>query len=178
MIPHRRTTLRDIQNRMFENEQERVQIYESILTLIYNRIEISIKHNQLYCLYQIPEILPGKPLFNMTQCVLYIIHHFKKGGFEARYIHPFNIIIQWPQPDYMSFQARTLALENDTSTSSINNLSTSSINNIVQPESNINNTVLTYSNNIEVDRHYVHKNTQQRHRDNLMFEYIPKKVVR
>jgi hypothetical protein len=164
MIP-RRTTLRDIQNRMLEKEQDKIQIYETILNLIYNRIETAIQFGQIYCMYQIPEVIPGKPLFNMTQCVLYIIHHFKQGGFEARYSHPYTLLIQWPQPNYMALQARTLAIENATS----NDIPTAPV-----------ATSPTYSipDNTEFDRRYIQRETQQRHRDNLMFDYIPKKVVR
>lgn len=171
MIP-RRTTLRDIQNRMLEKEQDKIQIYETVLNLIYARIEVAIQFNQIYCIYQIPEVIPGKPLFNMTQCILYIIHHFKQGGFEARYSHPFTILVQWPQPNYMALQARTLALENVATTDIATNPDLSI------PSQPSPTPTYVLQDTTEYDRRYVQRETQQRHRDNLMFDYIPKRNVR
>jgi hypothetical protein len=161
MLPHRRTTIRDIQTRLMEKEQEKIQIYETILNMIYHRIETAIQFGQLLCVYRVPEVLPGKPLFNMTQCVVYIIHHFKQGGFEAQYVHPLHIVIQWP---HAAHSRRTLTLDDMTANDLPDRPGPSTESAIPTP---------TYA-----DRQIVHKENQQRHRDNMMFDYIPKRNVR
>lgn len=163
MSSNRRLTLRDVQNRMLDLEHDQIQIYEHILDAMYELIEKAIQFQQIFCVYQIPQIIPGKPMFNMTNCVMYIIKHFKQNGFDAKYHHPFTIIVRWPPPNYMAMQARAIM---DGPTQDIH----------VAAAAAAAPTVPTYSQlPITQETDNIEAVMQQRHRDNIMFEYIPKK---
>ena len=53
---------------------------------------------RIFCFYRLPEYIPGLPLYNMTECVIYILNLLHEKEFKARYCDPFMIFISWSLP--------------------------------------------------------------------------------
>ena len=47
------------------------------------------------CMYVVPDIILGMPLYNINECVLYIKNILKDKGFESAYAEPNIILIFW-----------------------------------------------------------------------------------
>lgn len=91
-------SLQDIYTNHIEREKYRMRIYEKILAKCYKKIKDMSIHEETFCFFQLPEYLPGHPIYNMTQCVQYILNSLHDKGFHARYVDPFMIFIKWSFP--------------------------------------------------------------------------------
>lgn len=94
-------SLEDIHRKQKEKNKRRLRIYESILSKIYKKIKQHSILEEHYCFYQLPEYIPGYPLYNMTECVLFVIQSLSDQGYKARYVDPFIIFVTWniPKPE-------------------------------------------------------------------------------
>ena len=69
-------TVNDLQKKAKEKEQNRNKIYFLISKKCFEKIKETSTNDQYYCFFKIPEYIPGYPLFNMTECVLYLLNSF------------------------------------------------------------------------------------------------------
>jgi hypothetical protein len=97
----------EIQKNQKEREKRRMEIYQKILIRCLERIKASSIQEDTFCFFEMPEFIPGMPLYNMTECLLYILNTLKEKGFSARYVDPYMIYISWnlPKPNYKMIEA-------------------------------------------------------------------------
>jgi len=55
-------------------------------------------NEEVFCFFQIPEYIAGLPLYNITECVMYILNLLHDKGFNARYCDPYMLYISWNLP--------------------------------------------------------------------------------
>ncbi len=141
-------SIQDIHKTQKEKDKQRLRIYEKILSKCFKRIKELSLHEETYCFFQLPEYIPGSPLYNMTECVIFILNSLKDKGFNARYVDPFMIFIVWnlPKPElkrkeYNPVQNSTLQLLNQPSLNFNNN------NNYQQPQSQQLTRTINYNTN-------------------------------
>ena len=48
-----------------------------------------------WCFYIIPKFIYGIPLYNLEECLNYIVSHLNKNGFMVNYTHPNLLLISW-----------------------------------------------------------------------------------
>jgi hypothetical protein len=88
-------SVNDIQKKAKEKEQNRNRIYYKISKKCFEKIKEMSSNDESYCFFKIPEYIPGYPLFNMTECVLYLLNLLKEKGFNSRYIDGYMLYISW-----------------------------------------------------------------------------------
>lgn len=88
----------DIQKKQLEKRKKRLYIYNKLLENTFKRIKSASDKDELFCVYQCPEYIPGYPIYNLTECIIHILKNLKERGFNCRYIHPFVIFISWNGP--------------------------------------------------------------------------------
>jgi len=89
------TSVFEIQQKQQNREKRRTKIYTKILENCFKRIKLSADKEETVCIYTLPEYMAGVPLYNMTDCVMFILKHIKEKGFNCRYCHPYTILITW-----------------------------------------------------------------------------------
>lgn len=89
------TSVFEIQKKQLEREQRRTKIYTKILENCFKRIKLCADKEETVCIYTLPEYIVGVPLYNMTDCIMFILQNVKSKGFNCRYYHPYTIIITW-----------------------------------------------------------------------------------
>jgi len=96
----------DIHRKQKEKESMRVKIYSYITSKCFKRIKEVADNEQTYTFYQLPEYIPGYPLYNMTECVMYVLDVLHEKGFHARYVDHFIVYISWsfPKPQFKQIQ--------------------------------------------------------------------------
>ena len=96
----------DLHKKAKEKELSRNKIYFKISKKCFDKIKDSSENDQTYCFFKVPEYIPGFPLFNMTQCVLYLLNLLKEKGFHSRYVDGYVIYISWniPNPQYKAIE--------------------------------------------------------------------------
>jgi len=141
----------EIQKTQREKEKRRMEIYERILTRCFEKIKASASHEDSFCFFEMPEYIPGIPLYNMTECLMFILNTLKDKGFSARYVDPFMIYITWSiaKPNYKMIEAP------------VNNSS-----NVINPVSNtINNLKYKPIENYKSDNGFLFKNLVNKNKE-------------
>lgn len=95
-------SVNEIQKKQREKEKNRMKIYEIISKRCFEKIKASSLNEETFCFFQLPEYLPGLPLYNMTECVMFLLNVLHSNGFHARYCDHFYIYITWvlPKPNF------------------------------------------------------------------------------
>ncbi len=91
----------DIHNKQREKDLRRLHLYKSILGKVYKKIKTSASNEESYCFYEVPEYIYGTPLYNMKDCIVFILNNLHEKGFSAKYVDPFLVFVCWniPKPN-------------------------------------------------------------------------------
>lgn len=109
-------SIQDIYKVQKDKEKYRMKIYESILSKCLKKIKELALHEEYFCLFPLPEYIPGHPIYNMTECVQYILNSLHDNGFHARYVDPFMVFISWTLPKSELRRQKRPMIENQSST--------------------------------------------------------------
>lgn len=88
----------EIHKKQKEKEKNRLIIYENISLKCFKKIKETSLNEETFCFYKLPEYIPGLPLYNMTECVIFMLNLLHEKGFKARYCDPFMLFISWSLP--------------------------------------------------------------------------------
>lgn len=107
-------------NDILEIERERRQRERATLITVYerlqNRINMSVRNARAhYCIYTIPDFIPGYPLINIDKTMKYLLKKLKREGFIAAPVDHKNIFITW-DPQTIRELDRTDRNDNQSST--------------------------------------------------------------
>jgi hypothetical protein len=91
-------SVKDIHKKQMEREKNRQFIYNKITKKCFQKIKATSENEEEYCFFKLPEFIVGYPLFNMTECVMYLINVLREKGFHCRFVQNFVIYISWYKP--------------------------------------------------------------------------------
>lgn len=93
-------------------EARKIKNFEKILESCYNKILNTNKQSDTCCcVYTCPSVVFGLPLFNMYDCINYIMTKLVEKGFEVHLAVPNNIFISWKKESNPKNSNRYLQLE-------------------------------------------------------------------
>lgn len=79
-----------------KREERKNKVYEMILHKVHMRIVgINKKSSDCYCFFVVPSFIFGVPLYNMNNCIIYIMKDLTDRGFKVEYTHPNLLYINW-----------------------------------------------------------------------------------
>lgn len=84
-----------IQEIHYQRLKKRVGVFDKVLKQCYRVIKQTVSKEEQWCIYTIPEIMFGNPLYNIPDCANYIYRSLKKNGFTVKYIFPNHLVIMW-----------------------------------------------------------------------------------
>lgn len=76
-------------------KEVRNETYNIILTECHNKIKIYGNNNKPGCFYSIPELLFGKPKYDMNHCISWIIKHLRRDGLTVIQMSNNIIYVFW-----------------------------------------------------------------------------------
>jgi len=89
-------------------EQRKTKIYDKILELCNNKILSSNQKNDDYsCTYIVPNVVFGLPLYDVNECVKYIMDKLVDKGFDIYFAFPTTIHISWKPVDKKNTYSNT-----------------------------------------------------------------------
>jgi|UniRef100_A0A6C0HIA6 hypothetical protein len=94
---------------LFERKQVRdlkqLSIFNKILARCQKRIQLTgrNKRNDQHIWFQIPAYIFGEPVYDVGDCIAYIVMKLENNGFHVRYLHPNTIFVDWKSyvPSYV-----------------------------------------------------------------------------
>jgi len=85
-------------------EARKLKVFEHILEMCYHKImTINQQTDDCCCIFTCPSVVFGLPLFNLMDCIRFIMVKLVEKGFEVHLAVPNNIFISWKKesnPDY------------------------------------------------------------------------------
>jgi hypothetical protein len=78
-------------------DSAKLRAYNQVLQQIQNRIKMTatLPGNPNYLLYTVPPFILGLPAIDLQDCIVYIVHQLRTGGFEVRFTYPNLLYISW-----------------------------------------------------------------------------------
>lgn len=73
----------------------KLKYYEKILQKCFFKIRQSVFNEESFCVFTVQSYLKGFPIYNVKQCIFYIMNKLKKNGIDSKFIYPNIIFIQW-----------------------------------------------------------------------------------
>ena len=79
---------------------KRSESFDKILEKCYKTIKKSVEvlRNNYNCLFEIPEFLIGYPLYDLNECIQFVVQKLTENGFYVKYFFPRILYIYWGQP--------------------------------------------------------------------------------
>lgn len=78
-----------------EKNDRKKDTFEKVLCFCHRRITMATENKQLRCYFEVPEYIVGYPLFDLNECIKYLLNSLQKNGFFVQYYFPKNIYISW-----------------------------------------------------------------------------------
>jgi hypothetical protein len=78
-----------------EKKQRKHEAFEKVLNICHRRIKTSAEYERLKTIIVVPEFIVGYPIFNMNECLEFVIHALKKNGFLVKYFFPKILYVSW-----------------------------------------------------------------------------------
>ena len=89
-----------IQEFLNNREKNKIIIYSDILEKCFKRIVNAVYKNELFTIFIVPDFIIGKPKYNFSNCIQYLIFRLKKNGFAIKYFYPNALQISWKYQDF------------------------------------------------------------------------------
>ena len=79
-----------------DREKKKIKVFENILEMCYKKIIDINKQNDNYsCTFVVPNFVFGLPLYNIGDCVKFVMDKLIEKGFEIYFALPTTIHISW-----------------------------------------------------------------------------------
>lgn len=89
-------------------DSAKLRAYNQVLGQIHNRIHTTaqLAGNPNYLVYTVPPFILGLPAIDLQDCVVYLVHQLRTGGFVVRFTYPNLLYISWAhyEQEYMREQ--------------------------------------------------------------------------
>ena len=108
-------SVNEIHKKQKEKEKSRLKIYEIISSRCFKKIKETSNNEETYCFFRLPEYIPGLPIYNLTECVMFLLNLLHEKGFKARYCDGLMIFISWnlPKPNLRLIDQPKIELRNE-----------------------------------------------------------------
>jgi hypothetical protein len=78
-----------------KRKEYKEELFKKILQLAHRRIEYCSNSGDNYAIFTIPLYMPGFPLFDKSECCVYLLYELKQNGFDVRSYSDQYIYISW-----------------------------------------------------------------------------------
>jgi hypothetical protein len=154
-----------------KKKQKRTVCFDKILELCHNRIKYIAESNGQNTFYEIPGILAGYPLYNLYECLDYVVDALRKNGFLVQILPKPHIAVI-----YISWDPEELKPPKPTATKQIKPRQQIALqqkeymdNSTALTQFNQNNTSLYNNNTLYNNNSLYNDNTSSYNNDNLVY---------
>ena len=78
-----------------EKNQRKSECYEKVLEICHKKVTVAAENKKLRCMIQVPEYVYGYPLYNLNECIKFILKSMERNGFLVIYYFPKILYISW-----------------------------------------------------------------------------------
>jgi hypothetical protein len=98
---------KDIVAAQTKRQNKRSESFDQILDKCYKTIKRSVEvlRNNNNCFVEIPEFLIGYPLYDLNECIQFVVQKLTVNGFYVKYFFPRVLFISWAPPPKQALPA-------------------------------------------------------------------------
>ena len=85
----------DLVKEQHDKDKRKLDTYNKIYIKVEQKIKSVSSSNNYFTLYEVPQLILGIPLYDITETCLYISKKLKKNGFNVEYYKPNKLLIIW-----------------------------------------------------------------------------------
>lgn len=102
--------LEKLRSEVIAREDKKYQTFDKLLNMCYNKIINTNKSSSdLSCSFIVPRMVFGLPLFDINECIKYIMTKLTEKGFEVHLAIPNKLLISWqPNSETQAIYCREL----------------------------------------------------------------------
>lgn len=78
-----------------EKKNSQMRHFEKVLELCYRAIKQSADMSYTHCIFEVPEFLIGHPIYDINECIVYILRKLQENEYQVAYYFPRTIYIVW-----------------------------------------------------------------------------------
>lgn len=82
-----------------EREKKKLEIYKIILKQCHSHIDYYVSFEKHFCVYTVPSIIFGQPIYDINACICYLMYKLTKDGFDIKFFSPNKMLISWISED-------------------------------------------------------------------------------
>lgn len=83
----------------YSRHQRRASVYDIVFNRCLDKISRSAKQGSTCCLFDIPPFIMGLPMFNRTECLVYVVDLLKLRGFVVHIESDLTFTVSWSVHD-------------------------------------------------------------------------------
>lgn len=103
------TNARELSQMMIERQNVKTHQFDKVLEVCQMHIASAVKVNRMHCLVEVPEFILGYPLYDINDCILYVVSKLKQYEYKVSYYFPKLLHISWiPEKQQCSANAEQL----------------------------------------------------------------------
>lgn len=91
----KRLNILELHRTINEKNMRKTETYEKVLEICHRKITLGSETKQLRCMFEVPEYIPGYPIFDLNSCIKYLLTTLKSNGFLVKYYFPKILYISW-----------------------------------------------------------------------------------
>ena len=108
-MPPPQINLQELYGMQKKKKQNRLLCFDHIIELCHRRIRTVASYSGQNTFYEIPGIVVGYPLYNLNECIAYVVASLRNNGFLVQVLPPPHIGVI-----YISWDPRELVQSNNT----------------------------------------------------------------
>lgn len=78
-----------------KRKKAKTKIYKEIYKMVQQKIKIAKKTGSYECYYILPEYISGFPVYDQTECMVFLIQRLRLNNYKCRYVFPMTIYTLW-----------------------------------------------------------------------------------
>jgi hypothetical protein len=91
-------SINHLHKEILERQSKRNTIYEEVFLKIIAKIKYTnSRSSECQCLYAVPAFMYGTPLYDLKNCLLYVVNRLREHFFYVKYAPPNILYISWQQ---------------------------------------------------------------------------------
>lgn len=112
----KRLNILELHRTINEKNNRKNECYDKVLEICHKKINMAANHRQLRCMIEVPEYVCGYPLYDLNNCIKYLLDSLKVNGFLVKYYFPKVLYVSWdfeeikndgkPQPSMQQAQVQ------------------------------------------------------------------------
>lgn len=91
-------TARDVQRIMTVKQERKKESYMKVVSEVFGKIKKVALLSKSCCFFEVPDFMLGFPIYDLNECIQFVMTFLKERGFDVHYLFPRILYITWAAP--------------------------------------------------------------------------------